>query len=106
MDEQTARQVASGAPILETSPEALTRFAPDHVGQVLAIPRDEGWQLMGVVRSDVSSAERETFEQWARERFYVVAVSGSFGGDGWLDRGDGGWQLTARAVEMPPDPFT
>ncbi|GAA0980404.1 hypothetical protein ENKNEFLB_02038 [Nocardioides aquaticus] len=106
MDEQTARQVASGAPILETSPEALTRFAPDHVGQVLALPRDEGWQLMGVVRSDVSRTERETFEQWARERFYVVAVSGSFGDDGWLDRGDGGWQLTARAVEMPPDPFT
>lgn len=49
---------------------------------MLAIPREAGWQLMGVVRSDVSSSERATFEQWSRERFYVVAVSGSFDGDG------------------------
>ena len=104
MDHDTARQIADSIDIHERE---LPELNENQSGQVVAQPAGDGaWGVVVVRRQGLSIDERVTFEEWARQRVYMLALTDDPHGDGWFRRkSDAGWQITARAVEGIIDPF-
>jgi hypothetical protein len=64
------------------------------------------WRFAALINPELPAADRGSFEAWARQRIYMVLLTDDPEADGWFKRrGDDGWQITARRVEMPVDPF-
>jgi hypothetical protein len=102
--ERSARAFADSIEIQDWPPllDGLDDFQS---GQVICYLLPEGWQFQAIRRPDLPEWDRQGFEKWARERAYLLALTRSTEADGWFKRTDGGWQITARSVDMPPDPF-
>jgi hypothetical protein len=83
-----------------------SHFEPLQAGQVMCWRDGDTWLFRAVVRDDLADPARATFGKWARQRVYMVMHTDDPAADGWFRRrSDHGWQITARAAEMPPDPF-
>ena len=104
MDHDAARQIADSIDIHE---QELPELNENQAGQVVALPAGDGeWEVVIVRRHGLSDDERASFEEWARQRVYMFALTDDPHGDGWFRReSDAGWQITARAVEGIVDPF-
>jgi hypothetical protein len=78
-----------------------SRFEKTLAGQVTCWRRGDRWLIRAIVRDDLPSEARATFEDWARHHVYVVVHTNNPAADGWFRRrSDDGWQVTARAGEM------
>jgi hypothetical protein len=103
--EQTARDIADRLPVIE-----LTEMGDlDHgaAGQAIVRRYKDGFQLVLAVRPELTPSQKRDFCIWARERLYVLLVTGDPSHDGWEQVAHGEWRVTdSLRGEMPPDPFS
>ena len=84
-------------------PGQLEETQAGHLGCWLT---DRGWRFAALINPEVPAGWRTQFEEWARQRIYMVLLTDDPKTDGWFKRrSDDGWQITARRVDMPADPF-
>ena len=84
-------------------PGLLADGQAGHLGCWLTAGR---WQFAALINPEMPPAWQAPFEAWARQRIYMVLLTDDPEADGWFKRrNDDGWQITARRVEMPADPF-
>ena len=105
MTEEEAQRIADSIEIREWPPLADV-LDESQEGQVTCHPIDDGWQFSAIHKPGLPEWRVKGFEEWARKRAYFLALTGDPQIDGWFRRkSDDGWQMTARLVQMPDDPF-
>lgn len=99
MDEACAREFADS---IEVEEMELPALSPEQVGQALCWEQSDGYLFRAVVKSGLTAELAQAFDGWARQRAFMIAFTGGLDADGWFKRSsDGGWQMTARAVDLP-----
>ena len=73
---------------------------PEVAGCILAEYVEGGVRFKAAIRAGLAGPVRETFAEWAGQRFQRFAEYGPEP-DGWQERTDEAWQLWGRLVEMP-----
>jgi len=72
-------------------------FAPNQGGRIVVFTRSSGnWEVTITRKPGLDYTDKQDFDFWARQRVYHLIISGTPELDGWFQREDGGWQLTAR----------
>jgi hypothetical protein len=95
-----ARLMTRGVPI--DSADLPRSDEPDIIGYFVLYPEPWGARVFLQVPRSISMEDRNTFAEWAESRLDRFLESGPEP-DGWQKRtSDGGWQLWARKVLLPP----
>jgi hypothetical protein len=84
------------------------RLARPEAGQVLCWRSVAGtWNFAAARRAGLPDWARAEFDEWARQRAYLLALTLDPDVDGWLPREEdaAGWQLTYVPGQGPADPF-
>lgn len=104
MDSHEARRVAASVEIEVEDLDDMLEI--DGTGLVVAWPAGPRWSISVTRRSGLSPAAVSHFDQWARQRVFMLLTVGPER-DGWrLRDSDAGWHITGpHAEEGPIDPF-
>lgn len=102
-DDARLRAAIEAVPIIDFSGAPLD---DGQGGQVVIQPLPNGsWDVVIMRKPGQTAEAAAVFDAWARERVFMALTVGPEV-DGWFRRqSDNGWQITARSVEMPADPF-
>jgi len=102
-DDHAARQWADSIDIEERD---LPELSAGQTGVVYFTPGADGATFAAVRMTGLDPDLAATFDEWARQRAYIVASTGDLQIDGWFKRStDESWQITARAVDLPDMSF-
>lgn len=102
-DDHAARQWADSIDIEERD---LPELSAGQGGVVYFTPGDDGGTFAAVRRVGLDPDLVSTFDEWARQRAFIIASTGDLQIDGWFKRSiDESWQITARAVDLPDMSF-
>lgn len=102
-DDERLRADIAALPIIEFAGAPLD---DGQGGQVVIRPMPDGsWDVTIMRKPGLDAEAAARFDGWARERvFMALSVGPEI--DGWFRRqSDEGWQITARSVDGPLDPF-
>lgn len=93
-ENQAALEFSESIPVEDGAAED---FGPDQGGHIVVHTRSSGnWDVTITRKPGMDYADKEDFAAWARQRVYHLIISGTPELDGWFQREDKGWQLTAR----------